>query len=165
MGCRVHLREVSSESKPIIERLYQFYRHDLSEFNQQDIGENGRFHHIDLDQYFSDESRKAFLFDVDASLAGFSLVNLASHEIEGETAHNLDDFFVLRKFRRKGIGTCAAISLFHRYPGIWQVNKKTYNIPAMKFWPVVIPMCTDGAIQEHVVLTDIHIHIFRVRGT
>ncbi len=55
------LREVGIESRAIIEGLYQFHRYDLSEYNGQDIGSDGRFAHI----------------DVKSSVAGFALVDSA----------------------------------------------------------------------------------------
>lgn len=43
--------------------------------------------------------------DDDTPLAGFSLVNLSFHEIEGETPHSRDDFFVLRNGQETGLLT------------------------------------------------------------
>jgi predicted acetyltransferase len=156
------VRRVGVECRALIEGLYQFHRYDLSEFNRQDIGDDGRFAHIDLDPYFEDGAYGVFVFEEGASITGFALVNFESHTIDDEWVRNLDDFFVLRKYRRQGVGTRVAIELFRRFPGRWQVNKKTTNLAAMAFWSKVIPKCAEREILETVVHEDIHIHMFRV---
>jgi predicted acetyltransferase len=34
----------------------------------------------------------------------------------------MSEFFVLRKYRRQGIGRTAAVELFERFPGPWRVR-------------------------------------------
>ena len=161
----VQLQPILPEQQPVLERLYQLYRYDLSEFNNQDIRPDGSYPHIDLAQYVTDSNFCSRFITFDNTLAGFALVNLHSHTYMDETVKNLDDFFVLKKYRRKGIGTRAAYRLFREMPGLWQVNKKTYNEVAMRFWERVVREFTDGDFSEHIALSDIHIHIFRAMQT
>lgn len=46
----------------------------------------------------------------------------------------MSKFFVMRKYRRRGVGAQAARLLFDRFPGRWNVRELTANEPAQKFW-------------------------------
>jgi hypothetical protein len=52
---------------------------------------------------------------------------------------DMAEFFVMRKYERRGIGRQAAIDLFHRFPGPWQVRQQQTNPLATSFWRSVIP--------------------------
>ena len=160
----IQFKKIQPEQLPILENLYQLYRYDLSEFNEQDIQENGLFPHDELIQYVEDSKYLSQFILVDQALAGFILINMKSHESKGEMVKNLDDFFILGRFRRKGIGKESATKLFKNYPGYWQVNKKTYNRPAMLFWRKVICEFSKGDFFEQIVMEDIHIHIFKSKN-
>jgi predicted acetyltransferase len=58
------------------------------------------------------------------------------------------EFFVLRKFRRRGAGQRSAHQLFDRFRGRWLVAVLTLNTPAMKFWPKVIRRYTLNRFQR-----------------
>jgi predicted acetyltransferase len=44
------------------------------------------------------------------------------------------EFFILRKFRRQRVGERAAVLLFDRFPGRWEVRQRSSNQPATAFW-------------------------------
>ena len=88
--------------------------------------------HRYLDEYWNDSDRKAFLFRVDNALAGFALV------FTGEP-HDIAEFFVMRKYRHRGVGAQAAASLFDRFPGRWTVRQLLTNPAATAFWRTAIP--------------------------
>ena len=158
----VELRPISRDQLPVLQRLYQLYRYDLSECSGQDIGPDGHYPHVELESYVSEPNFGSYFIFVDGSIAGLILVNLQSHTHGDETVKNLDDLFILRKYRGQGVGTRAAGKLFEERPGWWQTNKKTYNGPAMQFWGRVIGDLTGGDFTEHVAKGDIHIHLFKV---
>lgn len=60
----------------------------------------------------------------------------------------LDQLFVLRKYRRRGIGARVARMLFDRYPGRWEVATVPGNQAALAFWPRVIGDYTGGDFRE-----------------
>jgi predicted acetyltransferase len=159
---RIRLQEASQRDEPLLERLHQLHRHDLSEFSGQALPADGRYTGADVPRYLGGSPYAAYLFTVAAEPAGFALVNHRSHAYAGESVRNLDDFFILRKWRRQGIGTEAARLLFARFPGLWQVNKRTYNLTAMAFWGRVVPALSGGDFTEHVAEGDIHMHVLRV---
>jgi predicted acetyltransferase len=55
---------------------------------------------------------------------------------------------VLRKYRRARVGTRAALSIFRRYPGRWEVPVAWYNPPALAFWRRVTQEAAPGKVEE-----------------
>jgi predicted acetyltransferase len=49
------------------------------------------------------------------------------------------EFFVLRKYRRQGLGRDAAQTIFRRLPGPWTVRQQLTNPAATAFWRRAIP--------------------------
>ena len=58
------------------------------------------------------------------------------------------EFFVLRGERRRGIGRAAALALFERFGGRWEVAQLRDNGPARAFWRTVITEYTGGRYEE-----------------
>ena len=146
-GMRFALLEASSAHRPVVRRLVELYRYDFSEFDQADVGPRGEYGYRYLDQYWSERSRHPFLFQVDGHWAGFALVR----EIP---PYDMAEFFVMRKYRRLGIGRQAAAAVFSQFPGPWQVRQQATNPAATAFWRAAIPYgyrerhTTDETIQE-----------------
>jgi predicted acetyltransferase len=62
---------------------------------------------------------------------------------------DIDEFFVLRRHRRAGVGTAAAALAFARRPGRWEVRESAANVPAQRFWRRAIDAATGGRFDEH----------------
>ncbi|MHA7985632.1 GNAT family N-acetyltransferase [Rathayibacter sp. CAU 1779] len=114
-------------------RLVDFYLHDFSEFDGRDVQADGSYHYEWLDAYWTDADRKAYLFDVDEHPAGFALVRLID-------PLEMAEFFMLRKYRRSGIGTAAARDVIARHPGPWIITQVPGNEASMSFWRRAIPV-------------------------
>jgi predicted acetyltransferase len=135
------------EQRPLLDRLLQLYEYDFSEYGGLDVDEDGLFPTEDLDRTWR-SGYDIFLLQVHDQTAGFAFV--MRHEAylgDGEVTL-LDQFFVMRKYRRRGFGTRAATSLFGRYPGPWELATVRPNKAAQAFWPRVIGDYTGGAFQE-----------------
>ncbi|WP_426593360.1 GNAT family N-acetyltransferase [Cellulomonas sp. McL0617] len=111
----------------------EFYAYDWSEFDDRDVDEHGEFGYRWLDHYWTDEDRHAFLIRAEGKLAGFALVRQ-------EQRTEMAEFFVLRRYRRRGVGAAAATALFHSYPGPWEVTQRLTNPAATAFWRRAIPV-------------------------
>jgi predicted acetyltransferase len=61
---------------------------------------------------------------------------------------SLEEFFILRKFRRSGIGRRAAYEVFDRFPGRWQLSQTANNRVAHAFWRRIIDDYTGGKFEE-----------------
>jgi predicted acetyltransferase len=62
--------------------------------------------------------------------------------------HAVAEFFVLRKYRRARVGTRAALALFQKYPGRWEVPFTWYNQPALAFWRRATRVAAAGNVEE-----------------
>jgi predicted acetyltransferase len=131
-GMDFSLLEANEDDRVVLRRLVELYRYDFSEFDQADVGLHGEFGYPYLDHYWTEEDRRPFLFRVDDSWAGFALVR----EIP---PYDMAEFFVMRKYRRVGVGRRAAVDVFDRFPGAWQVRQQITNPAATAFWRTVIP--------------------------
>jgi predicted acetyltransferase len=137
----VEVLEAVDDDRAVIRRLIQLYHYDFSEFDGSDVDSHGEFLHRYFDEYWNDSDRKAFLFRVDGAWAGFALV------FTGEP-RGIAEFFVMRKYRRHGVGSQAAAHLFERFPGRWTVRQKLLNPPATAFWRKAIPYRFDEVDYE-----------------
>ncbi len=135
----VHVALVGEAQRPLIEALFQFYAYDFSELepadsNDFELGEDGRFGPYDgLGDYWRAPDRAALLIRVRGRPAGFALLN--SWSPRGATVErNMAEFFVVRKYRRHGVGREAARRIFTLYPGRWEVAVAQRNAAAQAFW-------------------------------
>lgn len=125
----------------------QLYEHDSSEFVGSDVDPDGLYRLMDLDALRRPGSH-VFLITVDGQLAGFAFVTRhQSYLSQGET-WLMDEFFVMRKYRRRGVGECVARTLFARFPGRWEVAQVRTSLGAQAFWCHVIGRYTHGDFQE-----------------
>jgi predicted acetyltransferase len=63
----------------------------------------------------------------------------------------MDQFFVLKKYRRQGVGQLLATSALAALPGRWEVGQVPQNLAAQAFWRRVIGEYTAGRFREHEV--------------
>jgi predicted acetyltransferase len=131
--------------KPVLWRLLQLYHYDFTEFLTLKIGEDGEYAYRYLDVYWEpepDENRFPFLIRVDGELAGFALVRHVNDTFL------MSEFFVMRPYRRGGVGREAALDVFRRFPGRWIVHQVPKNLPAQAFWRRVIGELTRGRFED-----------------
>jgi predicted acetyltransferase len=127
----------------------QLYLYDLSEFTGSALDVDGRFAYQYLDAYWSEPGRRAFLARISGRPGGFALVN--EHSVlspEASGVRTIAEFFVLRPFRRVGLGSALALDVFRRFPGRWEVRQEHANEPAQFFWRKVIGEYTAGRFVE-----------------
>jgi predicted acetyltransferase len=58
------------------------------------------------------------------------------------------EFFVMRKYRRQGVGEQVATLIFDMFPGKWEIQETTKNLSAQAFWRKVIGRYTGGRFGE-----------------
>lgn len=134
--------------RSVIENLMQFYIYDFSKYVDLDVEEDGLYKAYPyLDDYWKDESyRFAYVLKSDENYIGFVLVRLV---IAGERKYfSIAEFFIMRKYRRKGIGKAVAGQMFNLHRGQWEVYQMESNKPAVVFWTKVITEYTKGQFKE-----------------
>ncbi|MGC4087675.1 MAG: GNAT family N-acetyltransferase [Polyangiaceae bacterium] len=116
---------------------------------QVELGPNGRFGYPHLEAYFADSSdRFAFLIHHEGHIAGFALVKRGSPFSDDLRVLDVAEFFVLRRFRSRGVGREAAQLLWRRLPGAWSVRAADKNPRAVAFWREAIAVYGQGAASE-----------------
>lgn len=141
----------SIEDKPLLQRMMELYQYDFSEFEGTDLDAHGSYGYNYLDHYWTEEGRHPFLLRVDGKLAGFALVN--RHAILPNSEWSMAEFFIMRKYRRQGIGKRVARHIFDQFRGRWEVAQIASNPKAHQFWRKVIEEYAGGKFEE-VVLDD-----------
>ena len=135
------------EQQTILANLLELYIHDFSEFRKMELGPDGKFGYPKLPLYWREPGRHPLLVRMDGGLIGFALVKRGS-EISGSgSVWDMAEFFVLRGYRRRGIGTQIAHEVWRRFPGPWEVRVMESNVPAHDFWAHAISIHTGDAIQ------------------
>jgi predicted acetyltransferase len=114
--------------------LFQFYEYDFSEIEGARVGDDGRFHQLDHVAF-----EQAYFFKVDRAHAGFALVNRkASRVMAGEVVWWMEEFFIMRHYRRTSLGRRVAQGVIERHPGTWEVTQTPNNHAAIAFWRAVL---------------------------
>lgn len=122
------------EDAEVLRRLIELYTYDFSEFNRADLGPDGRFADYPyFDAIWTEPERHALLFRIGGHLAGFAIVR------SGDPI-DMAEFFVVRRYRRTGVGIDAARAVFARFPGAWQTRQQFANPSATAFWRRAIPV-------------------------
>jgi predicted acetyltransferase len=145
----VALTPATVDDKALVGRLLQLYAYDLSDIAGFDVGDDGLFPFPFADGYWVAARYRVFLFRVAASahLAGFAIVDSQSR-FTGEAAWDMNQFFILRRYRRQGLGSSAATALFDAFPGPWEVREAIGNTSAHAFWRAVIGRYTGYGFDE-----------------
>jgi len=126
----------------------QFYMYDFSSFVSLDVTENGLFPpYLQLDTYWQeDKTRFSYIIQKDDKYIGFALVRLIATEEKHH--YSMAEFFILRRYRREGLGTAIAKQIFNLHQGQWEVFQKESNEPAQVFWKKVINEYSSGNFTE-----------------
>ena len=139
MASDISLQPLTAETRPIVEHLWQLYRHDLSEFRGTHgpsgfrgalPDEDGRFHGRKLLPFFDvGADRAVHLFYCGAHPVGFAFVCHLTAEVR-----LMSEFFVVRGLRGHGVARRAVDELFALYPGEWEIPFQENNVAAARFW-------------------------------
>jgi predicted acetyltransferase len=140
----VEVLEARYDDKPVVRRLLELYSYDFSRYDDADVDAHGLYGYRYLDNYWTEPARCPFLFRVEERWAGCALVRAGSAGVP----HDMTEFFVLAKYRRRGVGIAAARALFALFPGPWQVRQLTANTDATNFWRRAIPVPFEEELTE-----------------
>ena len=136
----------------VLRQLFELYAHDFSPMTGSDVNERGTYTEENFLMGWWDEHADEFhpfLLKLDGQWAGFAWVEAGSYIKPDEDRHWLmDEFFIMRKYRGRGMGEWFATQLFERFPGVWEVGEIDANTDAQHFWRKVIGRYTDGQFDE-----------------
>ena len=146
----VEIRPALLDDQDTLGQLIELYAYDFSEFNRADVDAGGRYGYRHFAEIWTEPDRHALLVRCDGTLAGFAIVRSGD-------PHDMAEFFVMRKYRRSGVGVDAARAVFARFPGAWQTRQQFENPGATAFWRRAIPVAFDetedaeGPVQRFVI--------------
>jgi predicted acetyltransferase len=154
----IELVLVRDEHSEVLLNLSKLYTYDLSEIASQFHGyrcdEKGQYSEC-VRKFLEDPSSDCYLFKMTDEWAGFAVVKRtiqAKSSASKLQVSQMAEFFLVRKFRRKGVATTAACRIFDCYPGKWEVSVWPENNSACSFWSSAISDYRDGkasVIQAH----------------
>ena len=103
------LLPASPEHRHIIQNLVQFYIYDFSPYVDYDVEENGLFkNYPGLEDYWTDKTNRfPYIIKSHDKYIGFVLVRSET------TQFSIAEFFIMKKYRRKGIGKSMIKNLKH----------------------------------------------------
>lgn len=133
----VKIEKVDYENKQVLKNIYQLYLHDLSQYNYEDIDTKGLYDVNFLDLFWEKEGLSAFFIKLNEKLIGLILLQSGKYAPPSGEDYYISEFFILKKYRRNGIGKKAVGILFDMFPGKYLLGQMPNNNPAIKFWKSV----------------------------
>jgi predicted acetyltransferase len=143
---------IGPESDVLLRNLFEHYCHDMSEWFDLDTRADGSYSH-DTSAIWAN-AYGAYLAKVGSSIAGFALIGSAATWLGDARIRDVHEFFVLRKFRRRGVGQRLAALVWNEHPGEWLVRVLEANAPAVLFWRAAVSAYSSGAFQEEPRIID-----------
>ena len=144
---QIEVLPATTEQEPVLANLLELYAHDFSEFSDLKIGLDGRFSYEPLLLYWRESNRFPFLVRANGDLAGFVLVQQGSQVSGAGEIWDVAEFFVLRGYRRHGVGLRVAHDVWRMFTGPWEVRVTDKNPVARAFWQRAVSEFT-GARAE-----------------
>ena len=115
--------------RPMAERLWQLYSHDLSQYRGMMPNAEGLYKAGRLPTYFGNPDTCGYVVTHDGANAGFVFVTGLTGEFR-----TVGDFFVVRAARRQRVGFDAAMHVLTRHRGPWEIGFQVENLGAPQFW-------------------------------
>jgi predicted acetyltransferase len=146
---RVEVTPARPEEVPLLRRLMQLYLYDLAAIDGWEVADDGTYGSAEqIERFWTGADRHAFVARVDGRVAGFALVRRGAQVTSDPDTHEISEFFVLRRHRRRAVGEQVARQVFDRFPGRWEVMEMASNADAQAFWRAVIGRYTGGHFED-----------------
>ena len=138
----ITFRVATWADKSVLRQLVELYQYDMSDFWPQDLNEHGEFGFVGVERYLRNPKLRAYFFLVDGKYAGFGMVDPDVSLPENE--YWMGQFFVMKRYRRIGVGKQGARHIFEQHRGRWEIGQVPLNKPARSFWVKTIAEYTNG---------------------
>ena len=112
--------EATIQDKFILKNMLEFYLYDISPYKNLDLNSYGQFGYPYLDSYWKEGNRYPFLTKLHKKIIGFALVN--NHHYIPDVNYAIAEFFVMKRYRREGIGKVMAFHIFDKFRGTWEIR-------------------------------------------
>ena len=118
------------DDKATFSNLIQLYLYDMTESMPFPVGSDGRFNYDFFDRFW----QFPYLIRSDLEIAGFAFVIDRCPLTDRRPCFFMAEFFVLKAYRRRGIGKAFMNELINRHQGDWHVAVPVQNYSALAFW-------------------------------
>lgn len=145
---KIQVKAASINDKLIIRNMMELYNYDLSEYEDSDLNDHGLYDYKYIDNYWTEENRYPFIVKVNDKLAGFILVGIYGGITSYPTDYSIAEFFILKKYRKKGVGKIVAFEIFDKFRGNWEIKQLKKNTNSHIFWRKVIAQYTLNNFEE-----------------
>ena len=159
----MHAEVVDStpETAHVIRNLYPLYLHDLSEFGSDVPNQHGIYEPDPAVRTLAEQGDLAyqamwwknpgvlfpFLVLVGRTPIGFALVSSPPYAPSGAD-FCVQEFFIARPYRGKGIAGKVAVDVFEKFKGRWEIAVLPGNQRARSFWRRTTDRYTRGRANE-----------------
>lgn len=152
---QIQCKRATLKDKSNILRLAAYYEYDMSlycgDLPGWEFPEEGYYCSdclvSKLHAYFTEPHHYPFLIRVENELAGFAMVYQPMDL--PVTDWRMGEFFILNKFKGKGVGQTVAYQLFNQFKGKWSVPVIPQNQGALAFWQHIISKYSANAFTEN----------------
>ena len=138
-------RQAQPQDFPALEQMLELYQYELSDIWDQQLDAHGRYGY-DLARHKEGRRFHAHVALQEGRYAGFALVAPAA--VTRKEGAWMEQFFILKRYRRAGAGRVLARHVFSSHPGLWEVGEMPANLVAQAFWRKVIAEVTGGQFVE-----------------
>ena len=129
----------------------------MSEWFEVDTGADGSYSYDTASLWA--KGYDVYLAKAGDSIAGFAIIGSGDEWLGAIGAHDVHEFFIMRRFRRCGFGQSMATFLWNEHRGEWLVRVLEANALAVTFWRTAISRYSVGSYQEEQNL--VHGHPWR----
>jgi ribosomal-protein-alanine N-acetyltransferase len=145
---KILLSPASIADYPIIQNMASYYAYDVSEYMGWPQQNDGK-HSIGMDfiKYWQAENTFPLIIKYQDELVGFVIIDKNVSDLSND--FNIAQFFILRKFKKKGIGRHIAFQCFDKFFGNWEVFVMPGNEGAYRFWRKIIKAYADNKFEEY----------------
>jgi predicted acetyltransferase len=120
--------------------------HDMAEWFEIDTDDDGSYSYDTASIWKN--GYDAYLAKTGGAIAGFALIGTAAEWLGGIAAHDVHEFFIIRRYRGCGLGRRMAAALWDERPGEWLVRVLEANTPAVLFWRAATAAYSSGLFEE-----------------
>ena len=126
------LERSSVDDKDFIKNIYQYYSHDLSDFNDHlRVNSMGLFDNSLVDSYYYEDNLIPLKITLENSIIGFLFCSISSGQ---KVNYIVQEIFIMRNYRNRGFGKLVLKQLFNLYTGKFGAYILIKNEPAKLFW-------------------------------
>lgn len=132
------VEKIKEDEKLILAHLLELYEYDFSEYNHNDVSQLGLYGYSYLDYYWTEDNRFAYFIKIDGKYAGFVMICDYCYVSKNDDRFFMSEFFVMKKYRKQGIGMTVLKKIFDLHKGKWELSVYPKNKPSVNFWKKAI---------------------------